>query len=285
MKQEQFNAFLLEALKNPAIIREIQSCTALQPEFAPTPAPAQDAEKTNKLKKRIEELSNQLNSTLESLTEARSTSETLSEENDVLTRKLNSESFELKNILSENSRLKGELSTREAEFQETQNKLSKYENQLQSATKETAYYKNTFGELISVYSSYLELSDATRRSLSNIISAKDTLAFVVSCSEYDNLQRLWDYNKTLAVSGTADELDTLVKVFDFFFVKYNSSRQEPRFIPDSTRPGDLFDDEEHIRGCGSKVSGRISEVVLRGYKNAVTGRIEKKSVVVVKGDK
>lgn len=285
MKQEQFNAWLLEALKDPAIIREIQSCTALQPEFAPTPAPAQDAEKTKKLKKRNEELSTQLNSTLESLNEARSTNETLSEEKNVLTRKLESEKIRLENSLSENARLQGELSTREAEFQETQNKLFNCEDQLQSATKETAYYKNAFGELISIYSSYLELSNATRRSLLNIISAKDMLAFVVSCSEYDNLQRLWDYNKTLAVSGTADELDTLVKVFDFFFEKYNSSRQEPRFIPDSTRPGDLFDDEEHIRGCGSKVSGRISEVVLRGYKNAVTGRIEKKSVVVVKGDK
>ena len=179
-----------------------------------------------------------------------------------------------------------ELSDRqkaEKEALEKELKECRYETEI--AINEAENLRGFFGEVISVYNTYLTLDETTKRNLSNIINCSTILLFIISCSEYDNLQRLWDYIKTLAVGGNFEKLLVLKHVFDFFFSGYNSSRQPSRFVLDTTKVGDIFDDDEHIRGFGSKVSGRITEVVLYGYRNAATGRIEKKSVVVVKGDK
>lgn len=271
MKQDQFNDYLKEALKDTEVIHYLKA--ALKQRKTADEAqemPADNAE-IKKLTARIDLLAKQLNSSQEELQNKAEKVEGLTCDNQILERRLKESLQKEQSQKNENSRLSDQLENYRAEYNRV--------------VKEVEKYKQAFGEIISVFEEYLTLPEATKRNLANIINCSDILSFIMTCSEYDNLQRLWDYNKTLAVNGEYSELEALKRVFEFFFDRYNSSRKPAKYVSDTTKPGDMLDDDLHIRGHESRVSGRITEVVLRGYKNAITGRTEKKSVVVVRGER
>lgn len=271
MKQDQFNDYLKEALKDSEIIHYLKTALKTRKTSGETQLTPDDNDELNRLKARIVLLEKQINSSQESLQIKTEKVEALTSENQSLKRRLDESLLNEQRQKNENSRLSEQLEN--------------YMEECDRAVKEAEKYKKTFGEVISVFEEYLTLPEATKRNLSNIINCSDILSFIMTCSEYDNLQRLWDYNKTLAVNGEYSELEALKRVFEFFFDRYNSSRKPAKYVSDTTKPGDILDDDLHIRGHESRVSGRITEVVLRGYKNAITGRTEKKSVVVVRGER
>lgn len=163
-------------------------------------------------------------------------------------------------------------------FAETQ----KLNAQISALQDELSQFKESIGEVVVVYEKYSRLSKNTLEKLSNIICSDNLMGFITSCSDYKNLEGLWDYNKSLIMSETDSiALPVLEEVFSVFFNTYNSSSKNPRFIYDTTNVGDMFDDELHVKGKTSKVQGNISAVLLRGYRSAVTNNIVRKSVVKI----
>lgn len=154
--------------------------------------------------------------------------------------------------------------------------------QISALQDELSQFKESIGEVVVVYEKYSRISKNTLEKLSNIICSDNLMGFITSCSDYKNLEGLWDYNKSLIMSETDSiELPVLEEVFSVFFNTYNSSSKNPRFIYDTTNVGDMFDDELHVKGKTSKVQGNISSVLLRGYRSAVTNNIVRKSVVKI----
>lgn len=250
----------------------------------------------NNDKKVIREANTALNAGSERLGVLRSENDDLISENKSLKKQLES-------IRSDNNQLKQKNKSLEQELKEGVNEIYTLKNTLLEKEKiiaahdaetgelnsqikafhdELLKYKRSIGDLVLLYEKYLKLSANTKERLSNIICSDNLIGFIVSCSDFKNLEELWDYNKSLIMSGSNNnELTVLKEVFDIFFKAYNSSSKNPRYAYDDTKENDLFDDDLHVKAKNSKVQGKISAVLLRGYRSAVTSNPIKKSVVMV----
>ena len=129
---------------------------------------------------------------------------------------------------------------------------------------------------------YRTLSATIRTGLSDVICDKDEILFIASCSTSDHLKAIWTYTKKLAGSnGDANSIEVLKDIFDYFFEIFNSSLREPMYARDSVEVGYSFDDDKYDRCAGSATSGKITQVILRGYKSVNTGAIICRSLVRV----
>ncbi len=129
---------------------------------------------------------------------------------------------------------------------------------------------------------YHSLSDGVKEGLSNVICDKNVILFVASAASPEALRAVWNYVRDMLGDRTAGaEIGTLKEIFDYFFDIYNSSLAEPVYKRDEVEIGDDLDDDRHDRGAGSATSGRITQVLLRGYQSIHTGKIQCRSVVKV----
>lgn len=142
--------------------------------------------------------------------------------------------------------------------------------------------QKSFEGPIFCYEQYSKLSESTKDGLSNVISCKSVSLFIATCTNADNLKKVWEYTKEiLGDNSKHEDVEILKLVFDYFFDLYNQSLVEPSYKRDKTDVGDDYDDEYHVRSRESATSGRISKVLLKGYSSINTGRIICKSVVSV----
>lgn len=148
--------------------------------------------------------------------------------------------------------------------------------------RELDYLKRNFASVMDLYEKYQKVLEQHRKYLSNIVSDRDIITFVSSCSQFDHLERLWDYCKSEILNdGDAQFLEILSAIFDYFFDVYNKCFDTPRYERNRISVGDTFDEEYHIRGKDSGVSGMVKRIDLVGYQSVTTGEIIKKSVVFV----
>lgn len=184
------------------------------------------------------------------------------------------------------------LTIEKKELIETQNQYSQSNELLQRETeqlKQELAKEQTLSINIKksagLYDRYLELSENIRISgLGNVISDKTVLSFMISCSDFDNLSSIWDYCKNMIQNASFSdaEISIIRDIFEYYFEETNNALPIAKYKLDDVRSSQEFDDELHIRGKDSRVSGRISEVLLRGYVQVNNGKRMRQSIVVVR---
>lgn len=209
---------------------------------------------------------------------------------------LRNKEFELNNIQAQigrlqkdKERIEAELTDERISYERTSSELTDLKSEFTEVKKELITVKNDYERLqksfdkpIFCYEQYLKLSDSTKMGLSNVISSISVSLFIATCTNADNLKKIWEYTKEiLSDNSKQGDVFILIEVFDYFFNLYNQSLVEPIYARDTTEIGDDYDDEYHARSRESATSGRISKVLLRGYSSINTGRIICKSVVQV----
>ncbi len=168
------------------------------------------------------------------------------------------------------------------EASELTERIERSEAEIERLNETVREMKGHFSGPAALYERYKNISKAVRTGLSNVICDKDEILFIASCSHPDNLKSIWIYAKTHAANGGAEEETEVLKdIFDYFFDVFNRSLSEPRFERDSVEKGYLFDGDKYDRAPGSSTSGRITQVVFRGYRSANTGTVICRSVVRV----
>ena len=126
--------------------------------------------------------------------------------------------------------------------------------------------KERFIAPIDLLQKYKTLSSSIRTGLSNIICDENEILFIASCSTSDHLKAIWVYiKKLIGTNGDEREIEILMSIFDYFFDVLNSSLSESMYIRDDVEEGDIFDEDKYDRCTGCPTSGRISQVMLRGY--------------------
>lgn len=164
-------------------------------------------------------------------------------------------------------------------LQRTNNKLLSHTQLIEEKLKT---YEENFSDAVDLYSKYKNVSEERRNFLMTIVSDKSLIDFISSCVQFNNIEALWDYIKTMLYEEHEDqEVNILISIFEHFFLLYNNLSETPLYLMADVNIGDEFDDDYHIRGNGSKVSGKITSVQLRGYKSAVTNKYKRKSIVIV----
>lgn len=160
------------------------------------------------------------------------------------------------------------------------NRNSQLLSELETAKETINHLKKQFEEPINYMNMYKSLSDCTRNGLENVISDKNELTFISSCSDENNLDAIWEYAKDISNDNTyVNDFKSLIGIFNYFFDLFNDSLPEPKYIRDDVKLGDYLDDDYYDRCSGSATSGEITEIILRGYRSINTGRIIHKSLV------
>lgn len=181
-----------------------------------------------------------------------------------------------------------EIARKDAEIERLKNEIFGLDREKQDLRQELDLEKEKVGELkrrfespIKYFELYRELSDSVKDGLENVINSENEMAFIVSCSNEENLSSIWEYIKELSSDRKNKEFEVLTLIFDYFFEIFNESLPEVKYKRDNVEIGDDFDDDDYDRCSGSATSGTITKIILRGYKLKNTGKIVHKSLVKV----
>ncbi len=189
---------------------------------------------------------------------------------------------ELKKATEELDACTKRLDDLEREYQKTRETEQALSASLAKANENVQKLKERFSNPVSLLGRYRTLSTTIRTGLSDVICDKDEILFITSCSTSDHLKAIWTYTKRLAGSnGDTNSIEVLKDIFDYFFEIFNSSLREPMYVRDGVEVGYSFDDDKYDRCTGSATSGKITQVVLRGYKSVNTGAVICRSFVRV----
>lgn len=158
-------------------------------------------------------------------------------------------------------------------------KLENCQVEMEGMGKKVKYYEDTYIELEKYFTIYNKLSISIKTDLERVIKDDSAEIFLSSGVQKDNLDALWDYISYSLNVLSKEEIENLIKVFEYLFNTYNKFSNALEF--DDVNINDEFDDEYYTRGKGSMVSGRISKVQLRGYRYLNNKKIIKKSIVII----
>lgn len=138
-----------------------------------------------------------------------------------------------------------------------------------------------FREEKEIYSTYKNLPEENKKILKGIYKGDTFESFLYCGVQYSNIEALWEYVKTLIVNGNLENIEELRKIFKFFLKSHNKIYDTDIYMLQEVSLGDTFDEDSHMRGFNSKISGKINEIYLQGYINLNTRKIVKKTIVKV----
>lgn len=183
----------------------------------------------------------------------------------------------------EKSSLERELEHANAKLQKSNNQIDEMiremdfmEQKANECQNKAAYYQDKYKNIDDCFEAYKALSWEIHNDLERVLSGDSPEIFFCYGTQWTNIEALWDLISYKLTKYSADELDTLKSIFDYFFQCYQSVNEN--YIRLDVSIGDEFDDDIHTRASNSAVSGRISEILLKGYEGKRNGKI-KKSIV------
>lgn len=153
------------------------------------------------------------------------------------------------------------------------------ENLLQTSNNTMQHYVEHFETLNIYYNNYISLGESVHRELENVIKVDCAENFLCSGTQWDNLEPLWDFISYKLDEYNDEKINKLIGIFEYLFERYNSVTKIYSLL--ETQEGEELDEDLHTRASNSLVTGTISKVLLRGYKNIRTDRVIKKSMVRV----
>lgn len=285
MDFEHFKYCIKEALKDKEI-RKIIKEISVEEDKKNKPLFLIGDEKIKKLKEENKNLNNENEELKEQIEELKSYCQNiklnyknLKDKNESLEESLNNyekkETY-LNNLLEEKKKNIKSLEDDNKFFKE---KLESYQAEIESMRKNVKYYENTYMELEKYFRIYNKLPINIKTDLERVIKDDNAEMFLSSGVQRDNLDALWDYISYSLNILSKEEIQNLIKVFEYLFNTYNKFSNSLEF--DDVNVNDEFDDEYHTRGKGSMVSGRISKIQLRGYRYLNNKKIIKKSIVII----
>lgn len=182
----------------------------------------------------------------------------------------------LNNLLEQN---KENIKSLEEDNKFFKEKLESCQAEMEGMGKKVKYYEDTYMELEKYFGIYNELPINIKTDLERVIKDDSAEIFLSSGVQKDNLDALWDYISYSLNVLSKQEIENLIKVFEYLFNTYNKFSSALEI--DDVNINDEFDDEYYTRGKGSMVSGKISKIQLRGYRYLNNKKIIKKSIVII----
>lgn len=263
-----FTDNLLEALDEPDVRRKIMKIVKEEKGKKELSRKSSSTSDIKKLKKRLEEESEEkerLYAELERLKEEKENLHIrLEERNSDLERMVSRLGDENRQLKNENQQLKSDY---EMQFEEYKENMRIYKKQLKDMEQERDLYKGKFKRIDYYYNLYLSLGEEAHKKLGRILSAKSPEMFLSWGTQWDNIRALWTEISFWMDEYPKDMVDKLIQIFDYFFGLYYENNQmdgEKKYERQEVQSGDEFDDFLHTRKDGA-VAGRITEVLLRGY--------------------
>lgn len=139
-------------------------------------------------------------------------------------------------------------------------------------------FLENYGTLNDHYQSYISLGKEIHKELSRVLSTASPDQFLCWGSQWGNIEALWQFMDISLVQNRhgLETIEVLRDIFDYLFELYSNATGNYERI--STAVGDIFDEECHKRFGESRVSGRITQVLLQGYRGVYNKKIQKSIV-------
>lgn len=172
------------------------------------------------------------------------------------------------------------LSTLRAELEDVSSRKKQAEDEYISLSKQYTYLNEAFKDVLVTHKLYHSLSDVRKVALKGIFK-EDSLKGVWACGlQEKNIIGFWEYIRGEIIEGNTDELSKLVIIFEFFFESYLLAY--PVYERQSISGNELFSSDKHINHPDSvSPHGKIKSIELTGWQNAKTGKVIKRSVVIL----
>lgn len=162
--------------------------------------------------------------------------------------------------------------------QENEKEQDEARKRLSEAEKVSAYYQNGFRRLDTYYRLYQQLGEELHQDLNRVLRADSPENFIFCGSQWGNIEALWEFMDIHLGQDkyTAETIGELEKIFSYFFDLYQEINGTYERL--NTAAGDEFDEDYHKRKGNSLVNGRISQVLLQGYRGKANKKIQKSVV-------
>lgn len=184
---------------------------------------------------------------------------------------------EIKNLKDDLARAKVEREQLEKEKKKLTDNINLYAEQVEQSKKELENLKKD----VKAYEDFKNLSAPTKKSLENILKEDSLASFIASGVQSRNIENLWDYINNELREGQNPEIKKLTEIFYFLFANFTKANGDIYELQ-SVDLGDEFDPQLHLRHNSSQsISGKISEIALKGMVNTKTKEIKRKSVVKI----
>ncbi|ONI37897.1 hypothetical protein AN639_01120 [Candidatus Epulonipiscium fishelsonii] len=182
------------------------------------------------------------------------------------------------NVQQNYENLKNEVKTLKNELHQSHAERQILENRKRDLLVQVQFYKDKYDTIENIFKVFDKLDDNVKSGLDGIFRDNSRDKFLMSCASLEKLELLWDfiYYTIENVSDNTEAINNLNIILDYFFDLF--SYTNPVYERINTENNENFDSKLHIK-IGSKKSGPIQEVKLRGIKNKYTQKILKKSVV------
>lgn len=180
------------------------------------------------------------------------------------------------------ARLEAKLRIQQSKLAETTRKLNLTEKNREEYKHKYFQFKGIFQRQTKTFYLYQGLSEASKEALSGIFKGTSFENFLACGVQPGNIDAVWEFARSVAISGNMADLEILEKMIAYFVSLYNGTNDSDVLAFQIVNIGDVFDVDMHIRTPDSRAAGYISRVILTGLSNAFTGEIIKKAVVEIK---
>ena len=156
------------------------------------------------------------------------------------------------------------------------NKLLKRTELLQEENSVLKEELNNFCNFNHYYKLYSSLNDESKNRLSQVFKTNNIENFVSCGVQTRNIEILWEIAKKTIISGNEADGKKITDILYFFIHINNLTYDRPMYYLIEKDENEEFDPHTHF-SLGLQ-SGKIKEVLLKGYKDR-TGKVIKKSIV------
>ena len=179
----------------------------------------------------------EFNQSQNQLADAQGSIEKLQNVRSQLEKEISNKNFEVIDLLRQNSDLNSDLERQFEEIERREEKLTSAKNQIEELLESLEekkrqlveksarlnYFAENYLELEKAYQSYKNLPDELKISLAEIFGNGDTATnFMASLLKEGHLEMLFEYiTDALEVGGSDDEVENLLRIFDFAFKAVN----------------------------------------------------------------
>ncbi|MDD6488476.1 MAG: hypothetical protein PUG48_01495 [Clostridia bacterium] len=290
-KEKEFKEKLMVALDDPEVKNKIRQILSLNQENSnnfinhyqyESPKNSNLISEYKEIKQNYDTLKSKYDALLSKCQKLKNQNDSLDNKIQTLNNNINAITEEKNSYEASCKKLRQNNQSLQDSVNEKENIISEISEKAEKTAQTLKGFIAVFGEPAEYFKRYLNIRPDIRRILSTFISDENAVLFISSCSRFDNLERLWDYIKTILYDESClDDAKILSDIFYYFFGIFNQSMKNAYYVLDETRIGDRFDDEKHSKGPNSKASGTISRVLLKGFISVNTGDYIRPTIVVV----
>lgn len=187
-------------------------------------------------------------------------------------------SSKIRYLENEVAELKSVKNTLEQKEQDLTQKLQ-YEQSLVLELKDKLDELKIFVKAKNVFDVFNGLSAETKKRLEGIFASNSFEGFISNGVQFDNISMVWEFIKRKIIEKDTVDTDGLLQIFKFFFELYNFGFQSPRYVLLEPKVGDNFD-RNSSSIIGTATTGLVTKVLIPGYKDLKTEKVNKAMVMV-----